>query len=479
MRLGLNCIVKNESVCIERMLQSVVPYISSWVTVDTGSTDDTCEKIIKFFERAGISGSIKHEPFEDWSQARNAALNWARILQPAYNWDYLLLCDADMELKVIDPNWLNNVHGTNISMYQHAGAVQYTNCRIISSTSQGQYRGVTHEYYDEFVSGTLAADKAYFVDYADGANRPEKYVRDIKLLMDGLAKEPQNVRYLFYLANTYADAGKPDLAVGWYEKRIKAGGWDEEVWNSEYKLAHCYKDLGREPEFVSMLLSAYSRRPSRPEPMYDLARYFREKPNQQAAALAFAEAVEHLPKSRDSLFVNDFVHQAGIKEEVAICSYYVPGKKGKGLRACAELAQSSSEYWSAIHTARASLYFYLNSLWDYCPSLKCQRINFEPPEHWVAMNPSVCIHNNVIHVSVRCVNYRMDDEGRYLIRHTETGEINNQNPINTRNYILNMGANPFQLGPIVYECNYGSNLPVEYPLVIGFEDQRIFSARGK
>jgi hypothetical protein len=49
--LCLNMIVKNESKIISRLLESVVPYIDCYCICDTGSTDNTIETIIDFFQK--------------------------------------------------------------------------------------------------------------------------------------------------------------------------------------------------------------------------------------------------------------------------------------------------------------------------------------------------------------------------------------------------------------------------------------------
>ena len=90
-------IVNNESARIERCLSSIKPYISSYVIVDTGSTDDTINKI-KFTMNGALPGHVVKEPFVDYSTTRNFALGLARNSE--FNFDYILLCDADMELLV-------------------------------------------------------------------------------------------------------------------------------------------------------------------------------------------------------------------------------------------------------------------------------------------------------------------------------------------------------------------------------------------
>ena len=58
--LCLNMIVKNESHVIRRCLDSVRPFIDSWVIVDTGSTDGT-EDIIREHLK-DIPGQLHERP---------------------------------------------------------------------------------------------------------------------------------------------------------------------------------------------------------------------------------------------------------------------------------------------------------------------------------------------------------------------------------------------------------------------------------
>ena len=65
-----NAIVKNESGRIVRAAQSLLGVIDSAVITDTGSTDDTKEKLQKFLVDSGVPCIIVDAPFIDWSQAR-------------------------------------------------------------------------------------------------------------------------------------------------------------------------------------------------------------------------------------------------------------------------------------------------------------------------------------------------------------------------------------------------------------------------
>ena len=151
--LCLNMIVKNESARIERALASAVPYINFWVIVDTGSTDDTIDKIVNFFKARNIPGRLGRTEFKDFSQARNAALEGAR--KAPIQSDYILLMDADMELKVLDPAWLDDVQGESYDMYQVAGTLKYQNRRLARAGTTGNYMGVTHEYLNLPTGGCI------------------------------------------------------------------------------------------------------------------------------------------------------------------------------------------------------------------------------------------------------------------------------------------------------------------------------------
>lgn len=84
----LSMIVKNEAHVIERCLNSVKPFIDSWVIMDTGSTDGTQEVIEQCMK--GIPGELHNRTWVNFAHNRNESLKIA--LQKA---DYVLIMDAD------------------------------------------------------------------------------------------------------------------------------------------------------------------------------------------------------------------------------------------------------------------------------------------------------------------------------------------------------------------------------------------------
>ena len=480
MKLQLNCIVKNESARILRMLESVAPHISSWVIVDTGSTDDTIDKITRFFDNLKIPGLIGKAPFHDWSQARNVALEAGRHAPIPY--DYQLLIDADMELKVLDPTWLDGVTGESYDMYQVAGTLKYQNRRLVKAGTTGQYMGVTHEYCNLPTGGCIPPEKAFFVDHADGSNRPEKFKRDIKLLKDAMeadkkAKKKPNERYMYYLAQSLRDAGKPEKAAKWYKRRVEAGGWDEEVWHAQLSYAQCLGMMGDHAGYLYNMQAAYNMRPHRVEPLWELAKFYREK-GQNPLAVLYAERAMDIPHTKDALFVNDYAYDCGCKDEFAIAAFYVPDKRETGFDVCNELTLKKGPYGFSRELNRTNIFHYYPMLKEVCPSFEWKKVEFKTDEGWVPLNPSIINCGGELSMIIRTVNYRIDEQGRYLIRGLADGSVNNTNPINTRSFLVRLDSTLEIWREKELKHLDVLQDPPAYPLVIGLEDMRLFNTGG-
>jgi tetratricopeptide (TPR) repeat protein len=469
-RLCLNMIVKNEAARIERALASALPYISCYAIVDTGSTDDTIKLIHEFFALNGVPGEIINAPFENFSQARNAALIAGRslLIDPITPFaDYFLLMDADMELVVDDPHAFDNLVGPAYTMIQTAGAISYHNARLLHAKIPAEYIGVTHEYLGAPCGAHITG--AHFVDHADGSNRVDKFKRDIKLLLDALEDEPDNGRYWFYLAQSYRDAGQHADAVRAYQRRVNMGGWEEETWNAQVNLAHSLKDQGVADGFILNLLGAYNLRPRRAEALYDLAKYFREKGDNETALLFIDKGLK-VPRPDDILFVNDFVYAHGFKEEMSICGFYGDAEQKRlGAGYANELALSKEAPGLTREGARVNLFHYLKPLKDYCGSFKETQLDFKAPENYVPTNPSIAEDDGKLSCIIRTVNYTMKD-GRYLINKTGT-EGTSSDPIDTRNFMCRIDddLSVKRCGEIMWHRPEPA-----FNLVTGLEDMRLY-----
>lgn len=485
-KICLNMIVRNEADKIERCLASVVGSIDYYAILDTGSTDGTQDAIKKFFQKHNIPGVVAPGAFKTFEQARNDALKLSLSLSLSHanddQFEYVLLLDADMELVCREKLRCYNLTAPAYSMVQSSATLSYHNTRLLSVAAiavGAKYKGVTHEYLDCGSTKNIPPEFAHFVDHADGTNRKDKFTRDIKLLLGGLQAEPNNSRYMYYLAQSYRDSGKWKEAAHWYNVRRAAGGWEEEAWDAQLNYGCCLKNLGDEAGFIRETLAAYNRRPWRAEPLYDLAKHYREKPDAQATAAMLAKTGMGIPYPKDDLlFVNRFVYETGCKEEFAIAGFYSkdPAEKQKAFEICDGLSLDIKGTLHSRAQAKSNLYHYLPPLSKSCPSFKAHKIDFVPPDGYVVTNPSILSRPNGMLANVRCVNYTIDAQGRYLIRAND-GSITNDNPIHTRNFLVHIGSEGRCVSP-AYEIVPDPALPVEYPLVLGLEDIRLFDYDG-
>lgn len=470
-KLCLNMIVRNEADKIVRSLKSVAPYISCAAIFDTGSTDGTPEIMAKFFDANEIPHVIKVGVFENFEQARNDGLEIAR--RSDLDFDYLLLNDADMCLRVDDRDFRDRLFGPAYGVTQKSGSLSYHNIRLVRRDVTAKYRGVTHEYFDHPQTGVLGG--IWFEDYADGANRKNKFVRDIALLKKGLKKEPDNGRYWFYLAQSYRDAGETRLAADAYNKRMNMGGWDEEVWNSRVNYGECLLELKDEGGFIREMLAAYNQRPTRAEPLYQLAKFYRERGQNEAALLILDTALK-IPYPSDSLFVNDYVYKSGLRQEFSVCAYYVERRREEGFKVTNELALDAGAWQNSRDHARENLYHYMKGIKTYCPSFTTKRYGIDAGG-WALMNPSIANHGDQLLCIIRTVNYDIDEQGRYLIKGTD-GSITNENPIRTRNYLTRLDPKTLAI-ETCKEILPPKGLPAPlFSPVIGWEDMRLISYKG-
>jgi len=466
--LCLNMIVKNEMANLDRCLRAVADLITCWVIGDTGSTDGTQDFIKSLFAERGIPGELHSFAFLNFEQARNAALDHAAASKLPY--DYLLLADADMELVVEDRDFRAKLEAPGYRLIQRTDSgLTYWNTRLARRNNGARYYGVTHEYID-VPGGAEELRGVWYKDHASGSNRTDKFERDIRLLSKALEQEPENHRYWFYLAQSYRDAGQRAKAAETYAKRAAMGRWDEEAWYARLQQARCLRDLKDDGGFIREALAGFNQRPQRAEPLYDLARFYREC-GMNAASVLFSEFGMTLPRpEQDILFLEDFVYEAGLREEYSIAANYAldPARKDRGHDACNWLALNRKIPGGNRNLARANLLFYVESASTMMPSFVARPVGFTPPDCYHPTNPSVARWGGQIMMVQRTTNYIMTGDNQY--------ETPNGAPIHTRNFLLRL--DPAMAIQSSTEILPPADMPVPlYELVKGFEDMRLFAWR--
>lgn len=272
----LNMIVKNESKIITRLLDSVYSIIDYYVICDTGSTDDTIDKITTFFNSKCINGFIFKEDFVDFSYNRNISLQKCKDLT-----DYVLLLDADMVLEINKSFDKKDLICEYYTLSQGNENFYYHNMtRIVKNNGMYSYFGLTHEYINTpvgAVGGNIKKDILFIRDIGDGGSKTNKFERDKILLLKGIIEEPNNERYHYYLANTYRDLGDVQNAIVYYKKRIEMGGWFDEKYICCLNLYKLITDNSR----YFYLIESFHINPKRVEGIFELIKYYTVKKDYQ------------------------------------------------------------------------------------------------------------------------------------------------------------------------------------------------------
>lgn len=282
-------IVKNEAHVIERAIKSVQPYISSWAICDTGSTDGTQEIIGKVL--SDIPGRLVQHAWKNFGHNRSLALSVAKPLA-----DYVLILDADEIFEVNGEFHSDRLAADSYRIRKFRGPYSYYVPNIVKSSLDWRWVGVIHEYLEcDEERETVHLDEVWINSPPDGARSKsaETYRRDASVLEEALIEEPENARYVFYLANAYRDCGDIDLAIKNYERRAAMEGWEEEVFAALWRLGECRLARGDKwPDCLATFLRAHERAPNRAEPLFVAGRAAAKRNDWATAFLLLSRAAD-------------------------------------------------------------------------------------------------------------------------------------------------------------------------------------------
>jgi tetratricopeptide (TPR) repeat protein len=268
-----------------------------------------------------VPGELYERPWVNFGHNRNEALQLAKGKA-----DYVLFIDAD-EVLIFDKDFkLPLLEKDFYYITTHFSGTAYARVQLINNALNWKWAGVLHEAVESSEARTNGVLLGVINDvHTDGARSqdPEKYQKDIKILENGLRDEPNNTRYVFYLAQSYKDAGDYENALKYFRKRIEMGGWDEELFWSMLQTGILEQTLHASSEdFLNIFTKVYHYRPTRLEPLYYMANYYRTK-EKYALGYLIASVGAKIPMSRDLLFVQKWMYDYGVLLELSICAYWI------------------------------------------------------------------------------------------------------------------------------------------------------------
>jgi tetratricopeptide (TPR) repeat protein len=340
-RVVLTMIVRNEAAVIRRCIDAVRPVIDAYCIVDTGSTDATQDIARQALE--SLPGEIFEIPWRDFAFNRTRALELARGFG-----EYSLMIDADSVCETageFDKGILSaQIAADYFDVESTVEPITYVRPLLTSTRLPFHYRGVLHEFVDvpagARYGGTIPGLR--LVEENDGARsqNPHKYADDAVLLERALATndEPDlTPRYLFYLAQSYRDAGDNERALATYEKRANlADGWIEERAVAWMQCGHLRRAAGLPlQDVLEAFGQAFDLVPQRAEPLYHSARVCRES-GRMASAYPYATVGASLSRPVASLFLEEEVYDWRMLYELSIAADWV-GRIEQGLRVSLQL----------------------------------------------------------------------------------------------------------------------------------------------
>lgn len=306
-RLRLALLARDEAARLPGLAAALdgVELDSVRVAIDDRTSDDTAEVAEQLWAHLPGEGGIQLIHFDDFGQARNLALDYAREgLDPD---DYLLFLDPDSppdgELPAID-----ELTADAYTCTWAWGGEEYPRAILVRVGAEARFEGAVHE--NLWCAGRT--DHLTSVRVAAGVTAgPERLT-----WMEGVLRRDAatNPRSAYYLAQTLMDLGRTDEAFGWFLRRAAMGhGWDEETYLATYMAGVLIEPL--DWLYAEVLWRrAMTIRP-RTEPIWQLARAANARGDHNEA-LALASLGLRMGRNvTDSLRVNRWIELEGLQQQ--------------------------------------------------------------------------------------------------------------------------------------------------------------------
>jgi glycosyltransferase involved in cell wall biosynthesis len=475
-RIIILLMIKNESKIIRRSIDSTLHFADAILIEDTGSTDNTVEVIEEHFKTVKIPSKLTQHPWKNFGYSRSHSLDSVREFCKELQWDpmrtYALAMDADMNL-VVGPQFnKQTLNLTGYQLVQRNNRLHYINIRLMRLGDPWCCVGATHEYWKPPEGHPVADIEERLIhidDKDDGGCKADKYTRDLTLLQEELAQQPDNPRTNFYLAQTFKCLGKFEEAIKYYKQRIKIGGWFEEVWYSHYMIAQLYLRMNNVEKAELWTMRSHKYRPFRAEALIQLVRHLRQQKDDQWKAMHYLKQAMAIPRPRVALFIEEDCYDYHIEYEYSILQFYTnPNRKEGNIISIRYQLKDNAPFMDNVFS---NLEFYIE---PFSKRFQPQLLNAPDFDEFKASSPSTTfLPDGSMLMNIRYVNYETTKQGTYHPRDPE-------GIVKTRNAYLTC-RHPFQRIETLsfIQDGHPEDLTVHPNRITGFEDVRVFTHNNK
>jgi tetratricopeptide (TPR) repeat protein len=221
-------------------------------------------------------------------------------------------------------------------------ALSFIKPRLIRNSLPWVWVGALHEYlFCANAQNIQELDGIWYRIGSDGkrSEDPEKFLKAARLLEEEFKSNDTDPRTVFYLAESYRDAGRQGEALQWYLKRASMNGWDEEVFWSLLQAGHLLQAL-QVPRSAAIhyYTQAHQLVPWRCEAIYFLAECY----NKENDFLKAHELFKKMGTLRQGkLFNLEWIANYGIALQRSVTAYYV-GNYRESFDICEQLLTNQS-----------------------------------------------------------------------------------------------------------------------------------------
>lgn len=320
----LMMIVKNEAATLPNLLPSVEPLISSWLIIDTGSSDATKEVVHKHL--SSVPGEFLEREWKSFGANRSELISL--IPESA---DYALLLDADHVVNCAVPENFyseiqNNTESDSFLISVRDSNLEYLMPYLVRTGPEYFYVGSTHEYLTakQKLNKSKPLASFWLTHMGNGGSKADKFERDRKLLEGDILRGESNSRNHFYLAQTYEHLELTDLSLEHYSISANLSSWDEEKYISHLRSGRIHSKAGRTELALESFGLAYECCPDRSEALYEIVKVL-ESRGLYSLAHRILKAPDFAPKDR-ALFLESWIVNWGLDIEAGVVAWRVGHK---------------------------------------------------------------------------------------------------------------------------------------------------------